>query len=204
MSKHRSSRSVRRERPEDAQAGGAATAPTSGRKSGTSLCRSSTPTRRAVSRTARSWSSSTRSSPLRTPTSIPSARTSDAGTVREELEEVAAGQDAQDLPRLLDQDGGTVLERLERELDRRVELDQADRRTHDLRDIGLQGIGVAEDAVQERILVHAADELRDVDAVLADHGGLRDVELVQDVDRLADLVASVDRDERRDVPVLGG
>src|SRR4029453_5217049 len=179
-----------------------------------------------VSRTPRSWSSSTRSSPLRTPTSIPSARTSDAGTVREELEEVAAGQHAEDLPRLLDQDGGTVLERLERELDRRVELDQADRRApdprrvrppglrrveldqadrraHDLRDVGLQGIGVAEDAVQERVLVHAADELRDVDPVLADHGGLRDVELVQDVDRLADLVASVYRNERRDVPVLG-
>ena len=56
-----------------------------------------------------------------------------------------------------------MLERLERELDRRVELDQADRRPHDLGDVGLQGVGVAEDAVEECVLVDAADELRDVD-----------------------------------------
>src|SRR4029453_16238784 len=170
---------------------------TSGPKSGTSLCRSSTLTCRAVSRTARSWSSSTRSSPLRTPTSIPSARTSDAGTVRGEREGVAWGRDAEHLPRLLDQDGRTVLERLEGELDRRVELDQADRRSHDLRDVGLQGVGVAEDAVQEGVLVLPADELRHVHTPLPDHGGLRDVELVQDVDRLADLCVRVHGDQRR-------
>ena len=38
--------------------------------------------------------------------------------------------------------------------------------------VGLQGVGVAEDAVKERVLVHAADELRHVRAVLPDHGRL--------------------------------
>src|SRR5262245_3668503 len=156
MPNHLSSRSVRRERPEDAQAGGASLATTAGPKSGTSLYRSPTLTCRAVSSTARSWSSSTRSRPLRTPTSIPSARTSDAGSMRQELEEVAAGQHAEDLPRLLDQDGGTVLECLERELDRRVELDQADRRSHDLGGDGVQGVGMAGDPGLQRHVVDTA------------------------------------------------
>ncbi len=123
--------------------------------------------------------------------------------MRQEFEQVAAREDPEHLAGLLDQDRGTVLEGLERELDRRVELDQADRRPHDLGDVGLQGVGVAEDAVEECVLVDAADELRDVDPRLANDGGLRDVVLVQHVDRLADLVPRVHGDERRDVAVLG-
>src|SRR5262245_23425909 len=160
MPNQRSSRSVRRERPFAAHLGGASIATTSGPKSGTSLWRSSTETWRAVSTTARSASSRTRSSPFATPTSIPRARTSDAGTMGEELEEVAAREDAQHLAGLFDQDRGTMLQGLERELDRSVELDHPDRRTHDLGDVGLERVGIAEDPVQERGLVHAADELR--------------------------------------------
>ena len=69
-----------------------------------------------------------------------------------------------------------MLQRLERELDRRVELDHADRRPHDLGHVGLEG-GVAEDPVEQRVLVDRADELRDVHPGLAHDRGLRDPEL---------------------------
>ena len=66
------------------------------------------------------------------------------------------------------------LQRLERDLHGLVELDQRDRRPHDLGDVGLQGIGIAEDAVEQRALADRADELRDVLGAFPDDRRLRD------------------------------
>src|SRR3990170_7682835 len=206
MPNQRSSRSVRRERPELAQDGGAAIATTAGSRAWTSAGRPSGRARRWVSTIARSEPSATRSSPLRTPTSIPSARTGGLRgprAVSQELEEVAAGQHAERATGLRDEHGGAALELAERDLDRVVRLDHRDRRAHDLGDVGLERVGVAEDAIQERALLDRGDDLRDVRRGLAHDRRLRDAVLLEDVDRLADLVPTGDRHERRHTAVLG-
>src|SRR3954470_15748308 len=203
MPNQRSSRSVSRERPVNAHDDGASIATTSGASSPTVMAMSSTLTRRSDSTIERSSSISTRSSPLRTPTSTPSARTSLWAAVRQELEQVAARQDAERLAALDDQERGAALHRLERDVERRVELDHADRRSHDLGDVGLQRVGVAEDAVEQRVLADRADEAGDIAVAFVTHDRcLGDRELLQHVDRLADLVVRLDGDDGGDAAAL--
>ena len=79
-------------------------------------------------------------------------------------------------------------------IDRGVPLHRRDRRRHHLGHVGLEGVGVAEHALEQLAVADRTDELRDVRGVLADHRRLRDAVLVQEVDGGADLVVGPDGD----------
>jgi hypothetical protein len=85
-----------------------------------------------------------------------------------------AGPGAEHLAGLGDQHGGGLLELGERALDRLVPLHERDRRRHHLGHVGLQGIGVAEDPLEQLAVADRPDELRDVGGLLAHDGRLGD------------------------------
>ena len=105
-------------------------------------------------------------------------------------------------PAFVIEDGGPVLELAERGFDGVVELDHRDRRRHDLGDVGLQGVRVAEDPIEQLAIADGADELRDVRALLPHDGRLRDVGVLEPLDGLPHLVVRPDRDQRRQFAVL--
>src|SRR5215210_1298428 len=204
-----SCRSVRRDRPRAFQAGGESIATICGRRSRSTVATSSSEARAWVSTTARPSFITTRSSPLRSPpTSTPRTRTGMSGrgspAMRQEIEQVAAGQDSEYLTGLGDEHGGLLLELGEGLLDRVVELHHGDRWRHHLGDVGLERVRVAEDAVEQLPLTDRPDEAADLRALLADDRSLRDRVLLQQVDGLADLVVRPDGHERREGATLRG
>ena len=112
----------------------------------------------------------------------------------EEVQQVAPGQDAEDLAGLRHEYGRGSLELLERVVDRRVPLDDGDRRRHDRGDVGLQRVRVAEHPLEQLTVTDRSDELRDVGRSLADDRRLRDAVRLQHVDGLAHLVMREDGD----------
>ena len=90
--------------------------------------------------------------------------------MREELEEVAARQDAVDASIVGDEHRGSVLELGERRFQRIVGLHHRDGRAHDLRDVGLEEAEVPEDPIEQRALLDRADEVRHSAEPLAQTG----------------------------------
>src|SRR6266540_5621806 len=196
--------------------GGASMATACGRCVHKSSVKARGPIRFHVSLTTMS-SSSTTSSPLPTETSTPRTLMSPprcparripgsslgAFAVSQELQQIGSGEDAQRLAVLRHDDCGSVLELGEGRLQRIVELDHGKGWGHDLGHVGLERVGVAEDAVEERSLPDRTNEGTDLERGLPDRGGLGDAESLKPIDGLADLLVGAHRDQRWDLAMLG-
>src|SRR6266511_281776 len=155
---------------------------------------------------SRDWSSDVCSSDL-SPPRCPARRipgsSLGAFAVSQELQQIGPGEDAQRLAVLRHNDCGSVLELGEGRLQWAVELDHGKGWGHDLGHVGLERVGVAEDAIEERSLPDRTNEGAHLERGLPDHRGLGDAESLKPIDGLADLLVGAHRDKRWDLAMLG-